>query len=317
MSIQPLPAIRACEIQAASDRPDWLIESLWSTHAVGVIGGPPKSCKSWLALDIALSVATRSPCLDTYAVADSGPVLVYMAEDALPIVRARLQSLCSHRGLSLDTTALYVITVDRLRLDRGQDRSRLRETVRQLRPRLLLLDPFVRLHRIDENDAGQVSALLAFLRELQRQFDMAVVVVHHARKNAAGHGQALRGSGDFHAWGDSNLYLHRRGDVLKLAIEHRSAPSPDSLAVELVATDDAGAYLALTQSPPPIESRLSDLRQAVLTVLSRQHAPITREALRRELRVRNERLGRVLGELQAGGQVQRAGKRWSIPVPTP
>ena len=77
--------------------------------------------------------------------------------------RARLQSLCLHRGLSLDTTALYVITVDRLRLDRGQDRSRLRETVRQLRPRLLLLDPFVRLHRVDENDAGQVSALLAFL----------------------------------------------------------------------------------------------------------------------------------------------------------
>ena len=282
-----------------------------------MIGGPPKSCKSWLALDIALSVATRSPCLDKYAVADSGPVLVYMAEDALPIVRARLQSLCLHRGLSLDTTALYVITVDRLRLDRGQDRSRLRETVRQLRPRLLLLDPFVRLHRVDENDAGQVSALLAFLRELQRQFDTAVVVVHHARKNAAGHGQALRGSGDFHAWGDSNLYLHRRGDTLKLAIEHRSAPSPEPLTLELVVPADAGPYLALGDSDPEESRSQPDLRQAVLSVLSRQDAPLSREALRSELRVRNERLGCVLGELQADGQIQRSGKRWSVPIPTP
>ena len=78
-------------------------------------------------------------------------------------------------------------------------------------PRLLVLDPFVRLHRIDENDAGQVSALLGYLRELQREHDVAVLVVHHARKNgsAGQSGQSLRGSGDFFAWADSLLYVRR------------------------------------------------------------------------------------------------------------
>jgi hypothetical protein len=49
--------------------------------------------------------------------------------------------------------------------------------------------------------------VLAFLRELQRRHDIAVVLVHHDRKGAGTirAGQALRGSSEFHAWGDSNL----------------------------------------------------------------------------------------------------------------
>jgi len=90
-----------------------------------------------------------------------------------------------------------------------------------VRPKLLVLDPFVRLHRIDENLSGEVAPLLAYLRELQRRFHVAVV--HHARKGGAKlrAGQALRGSSEFHAWGDSNLYLRRHGDQHTLGRELR------------------------------------------------------------------------------------------------
>ena len=37
------------------------------------------------------------------------------------------------------------------------DRAKLEHTVEQLKPRLLVLDPFVRLHRIDENASGEVA----------------------------------------------------------------------------------------------------------------------------------------------------------------
>ena len=93
-------------------------------------------------------------------------------------------------------------------------------------PRLLILDPFVRLHRFDENASGEVAPLLAFLREMQRRHGTAVLVVHHARKGAAAirAGQALRGSSEFHAWGDSNLYLRRdTDDRIVLTVEHRAA----------------------------------------------------------------------------------------------
>src|SRR5579859_5714192 len=77
---------------------------------------------------------------------------------------------------------MHVITAPTLRLDRGPDRTRLLETTRLLRPRLLLLDPLVRLHGIDENNAGEVAQLLAYFRSLQRQLELSVVLVHHTRK---------------------------------------------------------------------------------------------------------------------------------------
>jgi hypothetical protein len=60
-----------------------------------------------------------------------------------------------------------------------------------------------------------------------------VVVVHHAKKGAGNlrAGQALRGSSEFHAWGDSNLYLRRDGD--DRIVEHRAASAMPSVILEL------------------------------------------------------------------------------------
>ena len=79
-----------------------------------------------------------------------------------------------------------MITAPTLRLDAPKDRERLSNTVQARQPRLLILDPLIRLHRVDENDASQIAGLLSYLRQLQRTFHVAVLVVHHARKDANG-----------------------------------------------------------------------------------------------------------------------------------
>jgi len=93
-----------------------------------------------------VSVASGTPCLDTFPVRDAGGVLLYMAEDAAPLMKARLLGLCRHRGLALAALPIDVITAPTVRLDLLADQQRLAETVRRLAPRLLVLDPFVRLH---------------------------------------------------------------------------------------------------------------------------------------------------------------------------
>ena len=98
------------------------------------------------------------------------------------------------------------------------------ETVARLKPRLLVLDPVVRLHRIDEKFSDDVAPLLALLRELQRRHAIAVAAVHYAKKGVGTirAGQALRGSPEFHSCGDSNLYLRRDSDDhVVLTVEHR------------------------------------------------------------------------------------------------
>jgi RecA-family ATPase len=90
---------------------------------------------------------------------------LYAAEDALQIVRSRLEGICAAAQWTLRDLDLHVITAPTLRLDLAIDRDRLHQTIEQLKPRLLILDPFVRLHRVDENASGKVAPLLAYLRE--------------------------------------------------------------------------------------------------------------------------------------------------------
>ncbi len=74
-------------------------------------------------------------------------------------MRERIEGMARHRGLDLAQVEIHAITAPVLRLDRELDRARLLETTKRFRPRLLLLDPLVRLHGIDENHAGEVAEL--------------------------------------------------------------------------------------------------------------------------------------------------------------
>src|SRR5437867_97983 len=46
-------------------------------------------------------------------------------------------------------------------------------------PTRLVLDTPVRVHAIDENGAGQVAAVLAYLRSAERQTGAAIALAHH------------------------------------------------------------------------------------------------------------------------------------------
>lgn len=304
---QTLPVQRAAELKVQEAAQQWLIEGLWASAGVGLIGGAPKCCKSWLGLEMAVSLASNTPCLGAFAPARKGKVLLFMAEDSTAVVRGRFEALSHHHGVALDSLDIFVITQSSLRIDLPSQQQRLRKTVEKIRPDMLLLDPLVRLHRIDENSASEVSALLGFLRSLQREFHTAVVLVHHARKNGSTHqpGQALRGSGDLHAFGDSNLYLRRHRQQLMLTLEHRAAPSPEPFELRL-----AGGQTPHLEIVASTGSCAGELTQLVHELL-RLEGPMNRASLRQQLRVRNERLGKALSLLQEQGSILQTADGWS------
>ena len=306
-----LPVRPAHHLERLAPEQRWLIDGLWGAEAVGIVGGEPKCCKSFLALDMAVAVAGAAPCLRRFPVAGAGRVLLFAAEDALTVVRQRLDGICAAADQRLADLDLQVITAPTLRLDVQLDRNRLDDTVRALRPALLVLDPFVRLHRIDENVSAEVAPLLDYLRGLQRRYQTAVVLVHHSRKGAA-HlraGQALRGSSELHAWGDSNLYLRRTGrnDALSLTIEHRAAASSTGLSLHLLACGDALALHVddphTSSSAQPAPSAAIDRVEAVLAAASQ---PLCLQAVRAEVKMRAATVSDALAALVTQGRVQHS-----------
>ena len=299
-----LPIQRACELSEAAHQPQWLVEGLWADQAVGILGGEPKCCKSFLALDLAVSVASGTPCLRRFPVRRTGPVLLFPAEDSPRVVRQRIEGICAAAKTSFEALPLYVITAPRLLLDLPQDRQHLRETVAALHPALLVLDPFIRLHRADENVSKEVAPLLGFLRELQREFGLAVLLVHHVRKRSAKDrpGQALRGSSDLHGWGDSNLYLRRNPHHLILSVEHRASAAQEDIALDLRANATALA-LSILDAPPPDEVQPTSTSERVLQTMAQAAGPLSAQQLRKLCGIRTATLCESLAALRHQGHV--------------
>jgi hypothetical protein len=306
-----LPVEPAWALAERSQEHRWLVTGLWSEQAVGIVGGEPKCCKSFLALDLAVAVASGAPCLRRFPVPRAGRVLLYAAEDALHIVRRRLDGIAVAAGVALADLDIQVITVPVLRLDLAGDRRDLADTVARLQPRLLVLDPFVRLHRIDENASGEVAPLLAYLRELQRRHGVAVTVVHHARKGggAVRAGQALRGSSEFHAWGDSNLYLRREGEELTLTVEHRAAPSLRPMTIELAQRADALALEVVDRQELPPVPQVS-LDERIIAALAATDRALPFAELREHCRIRTATLRERIGALSASGRIVKSDGGW-------
>jgi hypothetical protein len=253
-------------------------------------------------------------------VEDPGPVLVFLAEDAPGAVRGRIGGICNHRGLALDDLPVTLVDAPFLRLDALADQRRLRAKVAQMRPRLLVLDPLVRLHGGNENSAQTIAALLGFLRELQRTYGVAIVLAHHLSKRASSHpGQALRGSGDLHAWGDSNLYLDRQDGFIAVTPEHRSEPAGDPFDLRLVTTDggaethlevvDAATVEATAAAAP---SRSASVADRVVATLAEADGPMKQSDLREQLHVKNEKLVCALKDLQADGRIAKGRGGWTL-----
>jgi hypothetical protein len=304
--MNPFPCQLAHTLTATTEETRWLIDGVWGYDAVGILGGEPKCCKSLCALTLAVAVASGSPCLDGRLPKRTGTVLLFAAEDALPIVRDRLDRLCRGLGCQLEGLPIQVITNPTLRLDRDEDRTRLELTIAQHKPVLVILDPFVRLHRIDENVAGEVAPLLDHLRRLQRIHGCAILLVHHARKSA-GHiraGQALRGSSELHAWGDSNLFLRRHDDLLTLDIEHRAALAPDPIPLRLKADGEALRLEPDTDDTDPDDQRETPIHR-ILDLLAQAQQALSRQQIRTALHLRTATISEALETLFSQGRIRR------------
>ena len=315
------------ELRARSLEESWLIDSLWANEAVGILGGEPKCCKSFLGLDMAVSVAAGVPCLGRFEVKEKGPALVFQAQDAEHVVRERLDGIATAKGLKFDELAIRVMTMPSLRIDEEEDQHALRATVEHHSPRLLVLDPLVRLHSGSENYASTIAAMLGFLRELQRTYQVAILLVHHLRKSTSDKvrpGQRLRGSGDLHGWGDTNLFMERKGEQLFLSSEQRASNSFEGLLLELRPSKLGGLALHVLADASEngvegdaqvgeVTKKRETPRDRIEAVLRDAGVPLSIRKIRERVHMRTNTVCEVLRALTQEGRVLR-GKQGYRPL---
>jgi hypothetical protein len=137
-----------------------------------------------------------------------------------------------------------------------------------------------------------------------------------ADANSTRPGQALRGSSELHGWGDSNLYMRRRGPQLTLSTEHRAAASQDHIPLQLTQDGSALALSVAAQDcsipEPGSESGGRQTLQRIQQILAGLDQPVTVQELRKLCGLRTTTVCSCLAQLVDNGVVTRDSRGYQL-----
>jgi hypothetical protein len=205
----------------------WLVDDSWVEGSVGFISGRSKSYKTWIALDLALSVVSGVPFLGRYGVGRTGPVLLIQEEDPTSVLQERIRLIAKNKGmLPVLKTArsdlveieypewpLHIINLQGFNLGSTEKVAQVRRLIAEINPIMVILDPLIVLlpQGVDEYKGVEVSAVLQSIKMWREEFGCAVAIVHHWNKGKSENGERfaehMYGSFAFHAWLESALHV--------------------------------------------------------------------------------------------------------------
>jgi AAA domain/RepB DNA-primase N-terminal domain len=249
---RPRP-VRLAALLAGVKPPKWLVQGLWAEGSCGFIAGQPKSYKSWIALDLALSISTGLPFLDHFPIRQPGPVLYIQEEDSAPMVKARFNKVWpSKKGDKVVLDGGQPVWVPPTELPDDPDIAAyvnkgfivsdgawqswldevLSDGLDDVPFRMVIMDPLMVIAgEVDENrSVDMTQKIFRPLRQLSQKHEVAICVVHHLKKGENGRyvrgGQLMLGSVANHAWSEDSMYLRlERGSGLRVERESKHAAS--------------------------------------------------------------------------------------------
>lgn len=236
--------------------PKYIIKDVLSEGACGFIAAEPKTYKSWIGLDMAMSVATGADFLGHFRVIEPGPVLYIQEEDPPATLRTRTAKIWATKAVDKfelvhedEESGVYWLPPDteanfdpdiagyiqqglvisnpawQLWLD-----EQLQKGMNGRPYRLIIIDTLMMTAGdVDENRAQEMTTkVFKPLKTLSRKHGVAIQVIHHMSKGEKNRpGQRMLGSVANHAWGEDSIYLSRPAakDTIRMELESKVTPS--------------------------------------------------------------------------------------------
>ena len=218
-----------------------------------IIGGAPKSNKSFLALNMALDLAMGQPLFCATYVNKTPVFPVYGPKRVLYLdqelgnhgAKKRLRSMIDAAKINPTPLDFYIKTKHSdMRLDTEPGRAALAEEISESKPDVLFLDPLAKFHLVDENSAQHMGAVMRIIDRWIQTFGCSVVIIHHtalAALDPTMHrrgGAKLRGSSAVFADTDTFLDVQRESSaavkepLLKLNFELRQSEPIEPIRVK-------------------------------------------------------------------------------------
>lgn len=177
-------AVNACDLLGREIVREYLINDVMVVNEPMVIGGASKSLKTSIALEMALSIATGTPFLDTFEVKQRKPVMFISGESGAATIQENLQHMADRKGLTRsDLRGLNI----GFKLPKLDDLNTVEDILEELRERetdILFIDPLYRSLRVGDSASNvyAMGAQLELIAEKINRAGITVILLHHFRK---------------------------------------------------------------------------------------------------------------------------------------
>jgi hypothetical protein len=161
---------------------EWLWKDWLALGVISIFAAQTGAGKSYVALDLARRVINGDKFPDGSPVLKSGPVLYVDSENAPSLYKARVGTWSQD-----EQDGLYYMRADpdrfSLDLDSVDDRDRFLDHVCVLHPAMIIIDSYGSASSGGTNKKQDVQGLIGFLNRVAIDYQLAVLLVHHIRKN--------------------------------------------------------------------------------------------------------------------------------------
>jgi replicative DNA helicase len=182
-------------LEAAAVAPRWLVTKALVADQPAVVGGPKKSLKTSLVIDLAVSLASGGRFLGAFPVPHPVPVLLLSGESGQAAVLDTAKRVCQAKGVDFRKCDKLLWGFRLPRLSSAADLATLSAALRQRGVKAVIIDPLYLCMLAGGGEGLQASnlfhmgPLLLDVAEACLGAGATPVLVHHARKQ----GQATWG----------------------------------------------------------------------------------------------------------------------------
>ena len=219
---RPDPASIADDIENGENasmipRRQWVIQGLASRGNVTVLVAPSSAGKSTLSIALAIAVVTGRDDITGLHIAQSTAAWIWNNEDDKAELRRRQNAVMIQADVrpqdlggrfAMNSGVDRPLVVARLgqngKVERLPDVDALTQRIKARGYGLVVVDPLIETHDVDENNNAQMKTVAAIWRDVARKANCAVVLVHHTSKPPPASADAFVGS-QFAARGASSL----------------------------------------------------------------------------------------------------------------
>ena len=178
------------------DGVSWLVQDWLPDKSITFLISPPESYKTWILLDLAVSVATGKPFLGGFEVNQTGSTMIIQQEDSHSGLTDRLALIVEQKlGMvanleqdewqvpSMPDLPIYVHPSRMLRFDNKKVIEELEKQIEILKPRAILIDPLYSTTASTDNYMSDLANQMMVLKTWRDKYGCSFVIAHHSKKN--------------------------------------------------------------------------------------------------------------------------------------